>query len=93
MSAVEICRPGPDGKHRMKRVRFEGRDRVLHNVRWRGRDGLVHQASKHHNQTLCEMGATRFAPLLHLGTMAYTVERVTCVRCMGHVTWRDYPVD
>lgn len=90
---MAICRPGSDGKHRTTWVRFEGRDHVLENARWRDGDGLIHQASEHHNQTLCEMGRTEFATLLHLGAMTHTVERVTCVACMGYVTWHDYPVD
>lgn len=90
---MAIQRPGPGGEHRHKWIGLEGRDLVLHNARWRCGDGLVHQASKHHNQTLCEMGATRFTTLLHLGSMTYTVDRVTCVRCMGYVTWHDYPID
>ena len=91
--AIAICRPGSDGRHRTKHVGTEGRDRVLENARWRGQDGLVHQASRHHNQTLCEMGSARYAELLHLGSMAFTRDHVTCVACVAYVTWHEYPTE
>ena len=86
-------RPGPDGRFREKYIGREGQTGVLENARWRSEDGRVHQASRHHNRTLCEMGSNMFIDTLHERIVEFTRDRVDCVECIGYVTWHEYPID
>lgn len=92
MKGVVHHRPGPDGQQRIYTGRERGH-RTMPNVRWRSEDGRVHQASRHHNRTLCEMGSTAFIASLDVPVIESTPDRVTCVECIGYVTWPEYPVD
>ena len=53
----------------------------------------MHQASKHHNRTLCEMGSNDFTGLFHVPVVEPTCDRVDCVECIRYVTWPEYPID
>ena len=91
MKGLVTHRPGSNGRMREFAVGYERGNPIFENARWRSEDGLVHQASKHHNRTLCEMGSNAFVETLHEKIIEFTYDRVTCVQCMGYVTWHQYP--
>jgi len=93
MKGRVLYRPGPNSEPRTIDTDHGERYRTLSNVRWRGEDGRVHQASKHHNRTLCEMGSNDFTELFHVPVVEPTCDRVDCVECIRYVTWPEYPID
>lgn len=92
MKGSRMNRPGPDGTQRMNYISDERDGRILPNVRWRSEDGLIHQANSSSNHTLCELRRSWTESLYEVIVEA-TPDRVTCVECIGYVTWLSFPAD